>query len=202
MLPTILFYIVAVATAAAAVGVAVSQSVIRAATFLLLTLIGVSLVFFLLGAEFLGAAQLIVYVGGTLVLVVFGGMLTSGGPYSYFPTVRRDYLLAGGASIGLFLLLVGSSIELGRSPKYRFLKESQIKNDQPATTGSMGLSFLGFTKANQPAYLLPFELVSVHLLVVLIGAAYLARAKSKPRTDSADMQKSAVVKEPSCSTQV
>ena len=57
-----------------------SRNIVRMAVWLLFTLIGVSLLYFLLGAEFVGAAQLIVYVGGTLVLIVFGMMLTAQGP--------------------------------------------------------------------------------------------------------------------------
>ena len=78
----IVFLIVATTVAVSAVGVVVSKSIVRSAVWLLLTLIGISFVYFLLGAEFLGAAHLIVYVGGTLVLVVFGVMLTAGGPFT------------------------------------------------------------------------------------------------------------------------
>ena len=61
--------------------VVVTQNIVRAAAFLLFTLAGVSGMFFLLGADFVGATQLLVYVGGTLVLVVFGVMLTAQGPF-------------------------------------------------------------------------------------------------------------------------
>src|SRR5437868_15300616 len=61
--------------------VVVTQNIVRAAVWLLFTLVGVSGVFFLLGADFVAATQLLVYVGGTLVLVVFGVMLTAQGPF-------------------------------------------------------------------------------------------------------------------------
>ena len=79
-LPIALFAVIATVTAVSALGVVLSRNVVRMAVWLLFTLIGVSLLYFLLGAEFVGAAQLIVYVGGTLVLVVFGVMLTAQGP--------------------------------------------------------------------------------------------------------------------------
>src|SRR5207248_10316427 len=81
-LPVVLFALVAAGTAGSALGVVLSGSIVRAAVWLLFTLIGVSLVYFLVGADFLGAAQLIVYEGGTLVLVVFGVMLTTQGPFA------------------------------------------------------------------------------------------------------------------------
>ena len=80
-LPSLLFYVVAVLTGLCALGVVVTQNIVRAAAWLLFTLGGVAGIFFFLGADFVGATQLIVYVGGTLVLVVFGVMLTAQGPF-------------------------------------------------------------------------------------------------------------------------
>lgn len=166
-----LFTIVAAGTAASAVGVIVSRGIIRSAIFLLFTLIGVALTFFLLSAEFLGAAQLIVYVGGTLVLVVFGGMLTAGGPFSHLEPSRKDWLIGLILSGGLFILLTACSLN--------FAGDTAPPRGLP-TTGGLGLSFLGFADTpGRTTYLLAFELISVHLLVALIGAAYLARAKGK-----------------------
>jgi NADH-quinone oxidoreductase subunit J len=166
-----LFVIVAAGTAASAVGVVASPGIIRSAIFLLFTLVGVALTFFLLGAEFLGAAQLIIYVGGTLVLVVFGGMLTAGGPFSRLEPSRKDWLIGLILSGGLFILLTACSL--------KFAWDTGPPRALPAT-GGLGLSFLGFAEApGRISYLLPFELISIHLLVALIGAAYLARAKGK-----------------------
>jgi NADH-quinone oxidoreductase subunit J len=186
-LPVILFAIVATATSVSAVGVVASRNVVRMAVWLLSTLIGVALIYFLLGAEFAGAAQLIVYVGGTLVLVVFGVMLTARGPLRELHTRRAEWIGGGALGATLFVLLAAVSLKLG-SPA--------TTDDALPGTGSIGLSFLGVTEttpavpisgvpADRPlrrasvAYLLPFEIVSVHLLVVLIGAAYLARAKRR-----------------------
>lgn len=171
-LPVALFALLALATAGSALGVVVSRSVVRAAVWLLFTLIGVSLLYFLLGAEFLGAAQLIVYVGGTLVLVVFGVMLTSQGPFEGFRPKQAEWIVGGTLAAGLFALIVSASLELGQKP---------TATDQPMPgTGQIGMSFLGIPEtATGTAFLLPFEIVSVHLLVVLIAAAYLARAKRR-----------------------
>src|SRR5213595_3985736 len=101
-LPVVLFAVVAAATAASALGVVLSRNIVRAAVWLLFTLTGVSLTYFLLGAEFLGAAQLIVYVGGTLVLVVFGVMLTAQGPFVSLRTGAAEWAVATVAGL-LFL---------------------------------------------------------------------------------------------------
>lgn len=185
-LPVILFVLVGTATCVSALGVVASRDVVRMAVWLLFTLIGVSLIYFLLGAEFAGAAQLIVYVGGTLVLVVFGVMLTAHGPLRELRTKPVEWIVGGALGIALFALLAVVSLKLG----------SPTPSEDPLPgTGQLGLSFLGSTDTSPKgavsgtptgnvgrtpvAYLLPFEIVSVHLLVVLVGAAYLARAKRK-----------------------
>lgn len=158
-----LFTILAAAIAASAVGVVAAATIVRSAVFLLFTLIGVAFLYFLLGAEFLGATQLIVYVGGTLVLLVFGGMLTSGGPFTVLKTRPAEWAVGLGVAALLFGFLLQVSLKLGERPA--------TAGDIPGP-GALGVSFLS-------SRLLPFEIVSVHLLVVLIGAAYLARAKKK-----------------------
>jgi NADH-quinone oxidoreductase subunit J len=195
-LPVILFVLVAATTAASALGVVLSRNIVRSAVWLFFTLVGVSLTYFLLGAEFVGAAQLIVYVGGTLVLVVFGVMLTAQGPLRELKTRPAEW--AVGATLGatLFGLLV--AVALGA------YKPSPAADEGPLPgTAPLGLGFLGVADAGPKgnlsgtpdgtaitrratSYLLPFEIVSVHLLVVLIGAAYLARAKRRKEAVSAE----------------
>src|SRR6059058_6123097 len=81
--------------------VVVSQNIVRAATWLLFALGGTSGIFFLLGADFVGATQLLIYVGGTLVLVVFGVMLTAQGPFITMKTGAAEW--AFGTVVGLLL---------------------------------------------------------------------------------------------------
>lgn len=186
-----LFAVVATVTAVSALGVVLSRNVVRMAVWLLFTLIGVSLLYFLLGAEFVGAAQLIVYIGGTLVLVVFGVMLTAQGPMRELRTPPVQLAVGGVLGAILIALLVAVSIRIALPPTP---EEGKLPGVSP-----LGLAFLGVTETNPPApmtglpegsniartpvaYLLPFEIVSVHLLVVLVGAAYLARAKRRVKT--------------------
>jgi NADH-quinone oxidoreductase subunit J len=135
---------------------------------------------------------LIVYVGGTLVLVVFGVMLTAQGPFVNLRTSIGEWAFSLLVGCGLYATLAASTLmttwpSLGKEPA-----------DDPAkspTTAQLGQALLGVKEATPEAtltglnekgkerirmgYLLPFEIVSVHLLVVLIGAAYLARAKRR-----------------------
>ena len=84
-----LFYLFALMSAASAIGVVASRNIVRTAVFLLFTLTGVAGLYFLLNAEFLAAVQLVVYAGGTLILIVFGVMLTSKSPFSKWTPARK-----------------------------------------------------------------------------------------------------------------
>src|SRR5689334_6770090 len=193
-----LFWIVAGLTGASAVMVVVTQNIVRAAAWLLFTLAGVSALYFLLGADFVGATQLIVYVGGTLVLVVFGVMLTAQGPFVSMKSGAVEWAATILVGVLLFGALAGTTLSYSWPTQPT---ETLDAATSPSTT-QLGQAFLGITEATpagqltgipripdpsspnakiapartQVAYLLPFEIVSVHLLVVLIGAAYLARA--------------------------
>jgi NADH-quinone oxidoreductase subunit J len=178
----ILFAILASWTGISALAVVFSRNIVRAAVYLLFALIGVAMTYFLLGAEFLGASQLIIYVGGTLVLVIFGVMLTAQGPFLRLRTPPNEYVVAGTIAAALFALLVMTSLKLAEPPA--------PKSQQPnVAVGEIGLAFLSVPtdyRQSDPGYLLPFEIVSVHLLVVLIGAAYLARAKRRAKPEPAN----------------
>src|SRR4249920_3107745 len=100
-----LFWIVALLTGGSAIAVVASQNIVRSATWLLFTLAGTSGIFFLLGADFVGAIQLLIYVGGTMVLVVFGVMLTAQGPFITMKTSGAEWAISTVAGITLFAVL-------------------------------------------------------------------------------------------------
>src|SRR5437870_11774789 len=99
---TILFLIIAAFTGLSAIAVLVSQNIVRSAVWLLFTLGGTAGVFFLLGADFVAATQLLIYVGGILVLVVFGVMLTAQGPFITMKVGAAEWVIA--CTVGLLLL--------------------------------------------------------------------------------------------------
>jgi NADH-quinone oxidoreductase subunit J len=187
-----LFYAIAALTSVCAVAVVVSQNIVRAAAWLLFALAGTAGIFFLLNADFLGATQLLVYVGGTLVLVVFGVMLTAQGPFINMRIGAAEWAIATAVGLLLYAVLAISLVQINMGKA----EPGEMSNSE-----NIGLSLLGVREATPQAdvtgvpggnaitdkpiyrdrmsYLLPFEIVSVHLLVVLIGAAYLARAKRR-----------------------
>ncbi|MGF1578231.1 MAG: NADH-quinone oxidoreductase subunit J [Gemmataceae bacterium] len=210
----ILFWIIAGLTAGSAIATVLTQNIVRAATWLLFSLGGTSAIFFLLGADFVAATQLLVYVGGTLILVVFGVMLTAQGPFVTMKTGAAEWGVAVAAGIGLLtVLIISISLRFGDFPAERQELREQLPpvvkkyapkdvdgnlSTEPAdaqSTDVLGVGLLGKGvgpaheeqgKIVRTSYLLPFEIVSVHLLVVLIGAAYLARAKRSQTVQAKD----------------
>jgi len=189
-LSAVLFWLFAALTCSGAVGVVICQNIVRMAACLIVSLSATAGLFFLLGADFVAATQLLVYVGGTLVLLIFGVMLTASGPYVQLKMSTGEALLAAGVG-GLFLAVIGITV-LNPQTSWSEAAHSQAEattNQQGDTARSIGLRLVGLPADNKigarkgqgsdTGYLLPFEIVSVHLLVVLIGAAYMARAKRR-----------------------
>jgi NADH:ubiquinone oxidoreductase subunit 6 (subunit J) len=179
---SVFFLLFAVVACLCAIAVVVATNVVRMALYLVLSLGATAGLFFLAGAEFVGAMQLMIYVGGTLVLLVFGVMLTAQAPFVSIETGAGDRVVAGVVGGGLLALLVFAalSVEAWRKPGRGAVGD-------PAAT-PIGMALVGVRVDEPPpgapvgprsGYMLPFEIVSVHLLVVLVGAAYLARAKRR-----------------------
>src|SRR4051812_7885475 len=105
VLPAILFWIFAIVVGASALGVVISRNIVRTAVALLFTLLGVAGLYFLLNAEFLAAVQLVVFAGGTLILIIFGVMLTSKSPFSRFEPKIGEVIIAVSIAAVLFVAL-------------------------------------------------------------------------------------------------
>ncbi len=178
-----MFWLIALLTGLCALATVISQNIVRSATWLLFTLAGTSGIFFLLGADFVGAIQLLIYVGGTMVLVVFGVMLTAQGPFINMKTSGAEWAISIVAGILLFSVLCFGT--WGHFTATQTTAGSDPKDSHQAATLAQAMTGSGLGPIYKPLqrerihYLLPFEIVSVHLLVVLIGAAYLARAKRR-----------------------
>lgn len=201
-LEKLLYFIFAVSACAGAFGVVLTNNVSRMAFWLIVSLGSTAGLFFLLNADFVAATQIIVYVGGTLVLLIFGIMLTASGPYLKIASTPGELLTAAG--IGLLLLVLiggtvagidwnkaaivtsGGAFQPGAGEGYNPI--GQGNTARPLGLALLGLrpdQDLGADRADglSNGYLFPFEIVSIHLLVVLIGASYLARAKRRVSED-------------------
>jgi NADH:ubiquinone oxidoreductase subunit 6 (subunit J) len=164
---TALFYVFALIAGASAIWVVVSRNIVRTAVALLFTLLGVAGLYFLLDAEFLAAVQLVVYAGGTLILIIFGVMLTSKSPFSKFEPKLAEVMVA--TSIAAVLLVALLMAINNAMPSFG---TAELPAGAPYSVDLLGQALLG-------DYLVPFELASVLLLVVMIGAAYLAKGRKR-----------------------
>jgi NADH-quinone oxidoreductase subunit J len=161
-----LFYLFAGIAAVSALGVVVARNIVRMAVCLLFALIGVAGLYFLLQSEFLAAVQLVIYVGGTLILILFGVMLTSKSPFAHFEPKAVEAVVAVSVSVVLLVALVLAIFSAALGPA------APVDASRRYPVAALGQALLG-------DYLVPFELASVLLLVVMIGAAYLAKARRR-----------------------
>lgn len=159
-----LFFAFALLTCLSAWAIVLSQNIVRMSVYLLLTLGGVAGLYFLLNAEFLAAIQLIVYAGGTLILIVFGIMLTNKSPFAQMRVQTWEMF------VGIFIAMAIAAL----------LILAMVHTSWPDTllhpqlgAGYSQVSAIGRALLSQ--YLVPFEVTAVLLLVVMIGAAFMAR---------------------------
>jgi len=190
---TFFFLLFSLLTCGFALAVVFSSNVVRMAFFLTISLGAAAGLFFLAGAEFVGAMQFMIYVGGTLVLLIFGVMLTAHERFISMKTKAGEWVMAAFLGGGLFLLLVRATLMV---PQWNApnLQRDQVAQSEVHDSAAIGAAVSAYRADSLPSssappaaavpagksvYLLPFEIVSVHLLVVLIGAGYLARAKKR-----------------------
>lgn len=163
------FYAVAALTLASAAVVAFSRNIVHAAFSLLFTLMGVATIYIMLSDDFMAVVQLLLYVGGTLVLILFAVMLTNrieDADGSSFPYRRIGPLLIVAGVFAAMATAVVGTVWRGAPQPDLF---------EPATS-RIGNSLLG-------AYLLPFEIISVLLLLGLVGAVAVARKESRTENE-------------------
>jgi NADH-quinone oxidoreductase subunit J len=163
-LKTFIFYGFALTTIASALVVVTTRNIVHAAFSLMVTLFGVAGLYVFLQADFLAATQVIVYVGGILVLILFGVMMTSGRLEMRIHIERGQLLLGGLVALMLLMLLL---TVIANTPIWKNLTDDGTQ--LPPTTERIGELILN------GQFLLPFEVVSVLLLVALIGAALISR---------------------------
>ena len=165
----LIFYLVAVLTIGSALIVALSRNIVYSAFSLLGTFMGVAGLYALLAADFVAVIQILVYVGGILVLIIFAVMLTH----------RIDDVAVSNRSVGrlpaaLIVGVVGVIMGAGVMAA-RWAQKADVQ--VAPTTYGIGDAFLG-------PYILPFELASVVLLVVLVGAVVVSRKEIRGETSS------------------
>jgi len=157
---SLLFWVIALFTITSALMVVLNNQLLYSAIALLFTLFGVAGLYIYLWADFIAGVQLLVYIGGINVLIIFGIMLTN-----RISSVRlsQTNLQQGVGGVFAFWIFIMISLVISKTQWH------QVTAAEPSST-VREVGTLLMTK-----YLLPFEAASVLLLGALIGAAILSR---------------------------
>jgi NADH-quinone oxidoreductase subunit J len=204
----VFFWVFAIAALVAALLTILARNAVHSALFLISTLVAVAALFVLLGAEFIAGVQILVYVGGVMVLFLFVIMLVNVGAEE-----RGSEMLfnrpAQVATSAVFLVLLSLGFIYAIRQGYEGLlirdnlitqeqraeaanrRSAQQQNLRPAATGTSRLSedtqLVGASLYRFAA--LPFEIASVLLLVAIIGSVMLARTgKQEAATDDLELK--------------
>lgn len=176
----LLFYLSSFLVFASTIALIISKNVIHNCIFLLGTLLGVAGLYFSLGADFVGAIQIIVYVGGMVILMLFAVMLTGGQEFKESNNPSYDRLgmkmteLMGNKRtyiIGLIsavVFLLSTSCFISRTFYLQSAQDLLKMPDLISTVNGLGVMLM-------TDHVLAFEMVSILLLGALVGAAIIAR---------------------------
>ncbi len=168
-----IFYVFSGLTVLSALVIVFTRNVLYAAFSLILTFLSVAGIYVLAGADFVAIAQILIYIGGILVLIIFGIMLTNRISGQEIITTMHNRFLGIVIGLILFSILVYYILQTD------FMALSWIKSAnatgavvKDSTIEQIGVGLMSI-------YLFPFELVAILLLIALIGAALIAKGQLK-----------------------
>ena len=170
-LETIVFYLFSAIIVISALLILFTRNVLYAAFLLIFTFLGVAAIYVFAGADFLAITQILVYVGGVLVLLIFGVMLSHRLAGEPVLSGQHNWFIALLLSAGIFILLLQVIL---KGTFYFQQPNFNTGNIEPVNNSTIKL--LGFQLMTN--FVFPFELVAIILLVALIGAAFLARKQA------------------------
>ena len=200
---TVFFWFFAIAAILAGLLTVMARNAVHSALFLISSLVSVGALFILLGAEFIAGVQILVYVGGVMVLFLFVIMLVNVGAEEEGRAPMFHHPSQVAVSVVFLALLAGVLVAYAIPSGYKALKDRdqdklqqaesvRAARDQSLQTGATGVSRLSTQTESVGNSLytyasLPFEIASVLLLVAIIGSVMLARTlKQEAAVDDAD----------------
>lgn len=161
----IFFYFISGFILSVAALILISKNIVRSVFMLMLVFVGVAIIYFTMGAEFVGVTQIMIYVGGILILMMFGVMLTS--------RVNGSMLISENIRIIPGILVGLSMFSLIAYAIFTDLDSFALSNKPmtiTTTTKQIGVSLM----TNQ---ILALEIMAILLLVALVGASFIAAIK-------------------------
>jgi NADH-quinone oxidoreductase subunit J len=174
---TLLFWIVVLVVASNAIVVVTARNILHAAFSLCLAFLGVAAIYVFLHADFVAAVQLIVYVGGILVLILFAIMFSANVVEDTAEGGRSKLALGAGALAALAVFAAVVLMTQRLAAPLEMANRYASAPYQAAVSVAAGQTGIGHCLMGQ--YLLPFEVVSVLLLAALVGAVLIIRKELK-----------------------
>lgn len=173
----VLFALSALLTVASAIAVLLTKNLMHSCVFLLGSLIGIAGLYATLGADFVAVSQIMIYVGGVVILMLFAVMLTGGKDFvskaqnllGLAPTMGNKWSYGLGVLVGLVFLLTNLKLLASIMKLY---PAKEVGNEFPSTVSEIGHLLV-------KDHVLAFELSSVLLLGALVGAAIIARPRKQ-----------------------
>lgn len=160
---TIIFYLLAALTLVSGLLAVNTRQIFRAAIWLLFSLIGIAGLYFWMDQQFIAAVQIVVYVGGIVVLIIFSIFLTqAAGEEMAMPSIGKQVMAGLAAFCGLALTMVQVY-----QHSFQHTNEAAV----PSTVQNIGSRMLD---VNETGFALPFEVVSMLLLAAMIGCIVIA----------------------------
>ncbi len=169
----IVFLLVAAATLASAVMMVTVRRILHAALWLVMTLLGVAIVFVTLETGFFAVVQVVVYIGAIATLIIFAVMLTRRDLQDTPQQTGRQAWLAGLLSLAVVAGLIAA---LSGWQHFSALRAGM---DTSAGQELASIAELGRLLVSPDAYAIPFEVASVLLIGALIGAIYVANEQKR-----------------------
>jgi NADH:ubiquinone oxidoreductase subunit 6 (subunit J) len=175
-LAQVLFYVMAFVVIASALFVAGSKNLVRAIFMFFITLFGLAGLYVLALADFVAVTQIVIYVGGVLVLILFAFMLSGKETLDVLQQQKSKFIslnkLPAILLAALFFVVMINVILKTDADHLPWIKQVTAANamikPNDVTVDNIGINFM-------TRYLLPFEAISILLLMALVGAAHLAR---------------------------
>ncbi len=173
----VLFLLSAALTIGCGLAVAITRNLMHSCVFLLGCLIGIAGLYATLGADFVAVTQIMVYVGGIVILMLFAVMLTGGKDFvsraqnllGLAPSMGNKWTFALAGLVGLVFVLTNVKLLMGIA---NTIPTKLINNEYPSTVNEIGHLLV-------KDHVLAFELSSVLLLGALVGAAIIARPRKQ-----------------------
>ena len=169
----VVFYILAAFILVTGLLAVTSRKIFRSAIWLLFSLTGIAGLYFWLDMQFIAAVQIVVYVGGIVVLIIFSIFLTQQSGKELPPPIRSRGIFSALAVCAGFLL---TCILLNQYSGFRATQPLRTTTPPDMSVAAIGSQLLSTT---EHGYVLPFEVISVLLLAAMIGCIVLA-IKTKP----------------------